>query len=90
MARLVELDELAVLGVHGAGVVGVLALGVLLQLQPGHRVEELGEVLGHLERLVPVREDVEQVVGRGEVEPREGQPLRLQVLGKGLKGFRQI
>ena len=32
-----------------------LALVVLLELELGHGVEELGEVLGNLQRLVPVR-----------------------------------
>ncbi len=43
-----------------------------------------------LERLVAVRQNVEEIVGRGEVEPREGQTFRLQVLRQGFLAEGQL
>ena len=57
--KVTETHLLPVLGNHG---IGLVAVGPFLEFELGHRVEELGEVLGHLERLVAVRQDVEQVV----------------------------
>ena len=60
---------LPVLGDHGVCCVGDLALTILLHQQLGHRVEELGQVLGHHQGLVALGQDVQQVRRRGEVEP---------------------
>ena len=54
----------------------------LFELESGHAVEELGEMLGDGGRVVSVGQDVEQIGGRYEVEPREGQTFRLQVLSQ--------
>ena len=56
----------------------------LFELESGHAVEKLGEMLGDGARVVSVGQDVEQIGGRHEVEPREGQTFRLQVLSERL------
>ena len=58
-----------VLGDHRVRRVRRLPLPVLFHDQLGHRVEQLGQVLRHHLRLVPLGQDVQQVGGRGEVEP---------------------
>ena len=59
-----EQHLLPVLGDHRVRRVRCLPLPVLLHHQLGHRVKELGQVLRHHQRLVPLRQDVQQV-GRG-------------------------
>lgn len=39
-------------------------------------------MLGHHLGLISIRQDVQQIAGRNEVEPRERQTFRLQVLGQ--------
>ena len=56
----------------------------LFELESGHAVEEFGEMLGDGGRVVSVGQDVEQIGRRHEVEPREGQTFRLQVLSERL------
>ena len=56
----------------------------LFKLEGGHAVKELGEMLGDGGRVVSVGQDVQQIGRRHEVEPREGQTFRLQVLSQRL------
>mmetsp|Transcript_33252 Transcript_33252/g.87955 ORF Transcript_33252/g.87955 Transcript_33252/m.87955 type:complete len:1619 (-) Transcript_33252:4415-9271(-) len=86
----VELDgavEDAVRGpIHNFGVLGDVTAsdlpGVrrLGEVQGLDAVEDVAEVLGHLQRPIAVREDVEQRLVRAEVEAREGLLLLLEVL----------
>ena len=56
----------------------------LFKLESSHAVEELGEMFGDSARVVTVGQDVKQIGGRYEVEPREGQTFRLQVFSQRL------
>ena len=68
----------------------VFSLGILLELQFGHAVEQLGQVAHHDLGLVSVGEDIEQISRRDEVEAREGESLRLEVLSECLLAQRQL
>ena len=77
----------SILGNHCKSIVAVLALS---ELELGHRVEELGQMFGDLQRLVAVGQDVEEVVGGRKVESGKGQTFRLQIFGQRLFAERQL
>ena len=64
-----EVDVLAILAVHGQGGLSVVVITVLLELEGGHAVKQLGEVARHDGGVVAVGQDVQQVSRRHEVEP---------------------
>ena len=85
VAVLVHVDFLAVVGEHALGAL----LGGVGELEVAQTVEQLAQMGRHLLGVVAVRQDVEQVRARHEVEPRECQTLRLQVLRQRLLTQRQ-
>ena len=51
----------------------------VIEFQSGHRVEQFRQMLGHHLRLISIRQNIQQIAGRNEVESRERETLRLQI-----------
>ena len=79
-----ELDDLLLGGDHAGDD------GAALELELVDRLEALADVLLHLERVLRVGEDLEQLLVGQEVEARERLPLRLEVLGELLLDLLQV